>query len=161
MAVIGIVTGQFDIIHPGYISLFQFAKRYCDKLHVLLNRQPDNKEPPIFRDHEREIILDNLLDSDYDEVITYGRYITLTDAEQPYKSSEEHLYSILKDYERKQAENFNIIRFLGEEYKDKDFTGKDLNIPVIYHPNQNQWHYTQVLEKAHEKFLRIKEKDTK
>ena len=140
MAVIGIVTGQFDILHPGYISFFQFAKTHCNKLHVFLNVQPENKEPPIFSVSER---VQALMSLKYIDEIT------------PY-DSEASLYQFLENY------NFNYTRrFLGEEYRGKTFTGKDLKIPVIYHPNNGQWHYTQVLEKAHEKFLRIKEKDTK
>lgn len=142
MAVIGIVTGQFDIIHPGYISLFRFAKQRCDSLHVLLNVQPENKEPPIFSLLERISLLNAI--KYIDEIIPY--------------ESEDDLYQFLQNYNPK-----TTIRFLGQEYYDNDinsFTGCILDIEIEYHPN-NKWHYTQVLEKCYEKFLRIKAKDTK
>ena len=32
----GFVAGKFDLIHPGYIKLFKFAKKYCDFLIVAI-----------------------------------------------------------------------------------------------------------------------------
>jgi glycerol-3-phosphate cytidylyltransferase len=35
------------------------------------------------------------------------------------------------------------VRFLGDDYKNKDFTGKDLNIPIHYLDRSHGWSTTK------------------
>ena len=33
----GVIAGNFDVIHPGYIHMFRECKKNCDSLTVLLH----------------------------------------------------------------------------------------------------------------------------
>lgn len=108
----GILAGAFDIIHPGYIEMFKKAKLSCNHLTVALHEDPsleNNKVIPVHSVYERKNIL---LSIKYiDDVFIY--------------KTENDLYKILS------SGGFDI-RFLGEDYLDKDFTGKDLDIPIYW-----------------------------
>ena len=32
--IVGMVAGNFDLLHPGYIYTFEEAKKHCDRLIV-------------------------------------------------------------------------------------------------------------------------------
>ena len=36
----GVIAGNFDVIHPGYIKMFKEASSNCDCLIVLLHADP-------------------------------------------------------------------------------------------------------------------------
>ena len=36
----GVIAGNFDVIHPGYIHLFNQCKKHCDKLLIFLHEDP-------------------------------------------------------------------------------------------------------------------------
>jgi cytidyltransferase-like protein len=38
--IVGFVAGAFDLIHPGYIEMFRFAKEHCQSLIVALHEDP-------------------------------------------------------------------------------------------------------------------------
>ena len=42
---IGIIAGNFDVIHPGYVKLFKECKANCDKFIVLLHSDPSIERP--------------------------------------------------------------------------------------------------------------------
>lgn len=101
-----------DILHTGHILALKEAKSQCDYLIVGLNCKPNNKIP-IQSVYERFIQLNAV--KYVDEVIPYEG-----------KKDLELLASSLK---------YNL-RFLGEDYKDKDWDGKEieakLNIKPIF-----------------------------
>lgn len=120
--IVGFIAGAFDVIHPGYIRMFEEAKQNCDYLVVGLHRDPETngKLKPILSAEDRFGILNSIWSID---IIT------------PY-SGEDELLSILK--------NSKIdIRFLGEDYRDKNYTGKELNIPVHYLDRSHGWSTTK------------------
>ena len=41
----GIIAGNFDIIHPGYVAMFKECKDNCDKFVVLLHSDPSIERP--------------------------------------------------------------------------------------------------------------------
>ena len=41
---IGVTNGCFDLLHKGHLSSLKSAKRYCDKLVVLLNSDKSTKK---------------------------------------------------------------------------------------------------------------------
>ena len=41
----GVIAGNFDVIHPGYIAMFKEAKKYCNCLIVLLHTNPAIERP--------------------------------------------------------------------------------------------------------------------
>ena len=121
---IGIIAGNFDVIHPGYIFLFNECKENCDHLILFLHEDPSVERPeklkPILSLKERILILTSL--RQIDEII-------------PYKL-ESDLLSLIKD--------MNIdVRFLGDDYINKAFTGKELNIPIHYLNRSHGWSTTK------------------
>ena len=58
---IGVIAGNFDCTHPGYIHMFNECKKYCNYLIVLLHEDPTNERPeklkPILSVKERLLIL--------------------------------------------------------------------------------------------------------
>ena len=45
MANIGVIAGNFDVIHPGYIFMFNECKKHCDILLLLLHDDPSIERP--------------------------------------------------------------------------------------------------------------------
>jgi|TARA_R100000027_G_scaffold24157_1_gene17524 glycerol-3-phosphate cytidylyltransferase len=120
----GVIAGNFDVIHPGYISMFKEMSENCDCLVVLLHTDPSIERPeklkPILTSDERK---EMLLSIKYvDDVVRY--------------TYEEQLYDLLKVGE------FNL-RFLGDDYIDKPFTGDDLKIPIHYLNRDHGWSTTK------------------
>jgi glycerol-3-phosphate cytidylyltransferase len=121
---IGVVAGNFDVIHPGYMKMFKECKKHCDKLFVLLHEDPSSerpeKLPPILSVEERR------------EILLGIRYV---DGVMNYKT-EKNLYDILTFV------NPNV-RFLGSDYLGKPFTGQDLNIPIYWLNRNHGWSTTK------------------
>ena len=107
----GIIAGAFDVIHPGYIRMFKDAKEHCNHLTVALHEDPSMARPhklkPVQTVEERREIL--LALRDVDDVVVY--------------QEEETFLSYLKDYD---------MRFLGTDYIDGSYTGKDIPIDIIW-----------------------------
>ena len=107
----GIIAGAFDVIHPGYIRMFKDAKAHCNHLTVALHEDPSMARPhklkPVQTVEERKEILYAI--RYVDNVVVY--------------QAEETFLSYLDDYD---------IRFLGTDYMDGSYTGKDLSIDVVW-----------------------------
>lgn len=106
----GIIAGNFDVIHPGYIKMFKEMESVCENIIILLHADPTKENPkklkPILTVEERIETLEYL-----------GiKYI--------------HTYNY--EFELLQLiENINPdVRFLGSDYKGKAYTGYQLNIPI-------------------------------
>ena len=110
---IGFTCGAFDLLHAGHVVMFKETKKHCDYLIVGLQTNPNldrpNKNIPVQSMYERYIQLD---------AIKYINEIIPYDTEQ---SLEDLLQSTSID-----------IRFIGEDYKDRSFTGDYLSIPLHY-----------------------------
>ena len=124
----GVIAGNFDVIHPGYIHVFNKCKEFCTELIILLHEDPSIERPeklkPIMNLDERMMILSSL--KQIDQII-------------PYKL-ETDLYELLS--------NLDIdIRFLGDDYKSKPFTGDDLNIPIHFLDRSHGWSTTKFKNK--------------
>lgn len=120
----GVIAGNFDVIHPGYVKMFRDCAQNCDCLIVLLHSDPSIERPeklkPILSVEERKSILLEL--KSVCDVVTY--------------TYEEQLLDLLKLGE------FDI-RFLGDDYKNKPFTGDNLPIPVHYLDRSHGWSTTK------------------
>jgi len=120
---LGVIAGNFDVIHPGYMKMFKECKENCDKFLVLLHTDPSIERPdklkPILSAEERIEILNGI------------RYI---DAVVPY-DTEKELLELLTKYRPN-------IRFLGDDYKDKNYTGKGL-IPIYWINRDHGWSTTK------------------
>ena len=105
---VGFTCSTFDLLHAGHVIMLREAKEQCDYLLVGLQVDPNvdrkEKNSPIQTIVERYTQLKAV--GYVDEIIPYG--------------TEEDLEDILQMYPIN-------IRILGEEYRDKDFTGKDIS----------------------------------
>lgn len=131
----GVIAGNFDIIHPGYIKMFKEMELHCDVLIILLHTDPSIERPhklkPILSVEERKEILMQI--RPIKDVIRY--------------TYEEQLYDLLKMGE------FDI-RFLGDDYKNKPFTGDNLNIPIHYLNRSHGWSTTKFKQLIHDSVLK-------
>lgn len=104
---IGVTFSAFDLLHTGHITMLREAKTQCDYLICGLQVDPsiDRKEKnkPVQTLVERYVQLSAV--SYVDEIVPY--------------MTEDDLVDILSMYDIN-------VRILGEEYKDKNFTGKDV-----------------------------------
>ncbi len=121
---IGFIAGSFDVIHPGYIHMFENIKKKCDYLIVALQKNPNYESKKklnlVLSLEERKSILLSL--RFVDQIIEY--------------ESEDELYSILKTTKID-------VRFLGEDYRDKNFTGSDLLLDIHYIGREHGWSTTK------------------
>ena len=104
--------------------MFNECKKHCDILLLLLHDDPTIERPekikPILSLEERIMVLSSL--NQIDQIITY--------------QTESDLYEILKKTKID-------IRFLGDDYRDKPFTGDDLEIPIHYLDRSHGWSTTK------------------
>tara|TARA_R110002124_G_scaffold13032_3_gene60584 strand:+ start:94 stop:501 length:408 start_codon:yes stop_codon:yes gene_type:complete len=120
----GFVAGNFDIIHPGYIRMFKECYDNCDHFTVLLHSDPSIERPeklkPILSVDER---IEQLLSIRYiDEVLVY--------------SLESDLYELID------SGGFDV-RFLGDDYIGKKFTGDDLGVSLHFINRDHGWSTTK------------------
>jgi glycerol-3-phosphate cytidylyltransferase len=104
---VGFTASTFDLLHAGHVQMLRECKEQCDYLLVGLQFDPSSDRPekngPVQTVVERYTQLKAI--SYVDEIIPYA--------------TEKDLEDILEMY------HINV-RVLGEEYKEKDFTGKDI-----------------------------------
>jgi len=118
----GIIAGSFDVMHPGYIEMFDDAIKVCSRLIVCL--QERGKRPSFMSVEDRKMMLLSL--KQVNEVI-------------PYKT-EADLLQVLK-------KNSPHVRILGEDYIDKDYTGMELHQDVYFINRKHGWSTTKLLQK--------------
>ena len=121
---VGITFSTFDLFHAGHVKMIEEAKSKCEYLIVGLQLDPSidrpNKNKPTQSIIERYV---QLRACKYiDEIIPYV--------------SENDLIDVLS--------SFKIdLRIIGEEYKDKDFTGKDYcknkGIEIYYNKREHRF----------------------
>jgi len=104
---VGFTCSAFDLLHAGHVQMLRNAKEQCDYLIVGLQTDPSidrsDKNSPIQTIVERYSQLNAC--KYVDEIIPY--------------TTESDLEDIL-------SMCHIDVRILGEEYKDMDFTGKDI-----------------------------------
>lgn len=104
---VGITFSTFDLLHAGHVQMLREAKEQCDYLICGLQMDPaldrPEKNSPVQTVVERYTQLNAI--RYVDEIIPYN--------------SEKDVEDILTMYDID-------VRILGEEYKEKDFTGKDI-----------------------------------
>lgn len=127
---IGVITGNFDIIHLGYVRLFKELDNSCNSPFVLLHGDPSierlDKHKPLHTIEERiEIIKPHFPFS----MATYMVYNT-----------EDELYTLLKSLRPD-------VRLMGDDYIDKPYTGDDLGIPIKWVDRSHGWSTTKFKEK--------------
>jgi len=103
----GITFSTFDLLHAGHVQMLREAKEQCDYLICGLQMDPSldrtDKNSPVQTVVERYTQLNAI--QYVDEIIPYN--------------NEKDVEDILTMYHID-------VRILGEEYKELDFTGKDI-----------------------------------
>ena len=133
---VGFTCSAFDLLHSGHISMLRGAKEQCEYLIVGLQVDPSidrpEKNAPIQTVVERYTQLNAV--GYVDEIIPYV--------------TEQDLEDILSMYHID-------VRILGEEYLDKDFTGKDIckkrNIQNCFNPRAHRFSSTELRKRIAEK----------
>ena len=120
----GIVCGSWDVIHPGYLSLFEEVNKNCQQQYILLHEDPSIERPskikPILSLQDRRNMLVNFF---IDPVIL------------SYKTEKE-LHFLIQSVDPD-------VRFMGEDYIGKSFTGDDLGINIHWISRTHGWSTTK------------------
>ena len=125
----GIIAGAFDLIHPGYIRMFKEAKDHCNHLTIALHENPNMGRPhkmkPVQSLEDRKEILRSI--KYVDDIVVY--------------QAEDTFLSYLKDYD---------VRFLGEDYSDGSYTGKNIPIHIVWLSRLHDFSTTKLKEQIHQ-----------
>jgi len=131
---IGFTCSTFDLLHAGHILMLAEAKSICDHLIVGLQidpslDRPEVKNKPIQSVVERFVQLSAV--KFVDEIIVY----------QTEKDLEDMLMFLPIS-----------LRIIGEEYKDKEFTGKqiceDRGIRIYFNQRKHSFSTTELRKRV-------------
>lgn len=131
--IIGFTCSTFDLLHAGHVVMLEEAKRHCDYLIVGLQVDPTldraHKNKPIQSIVERQIQLSAI--KYVDEIVIYNTEADLEDL----------LLTLPIN-----------VKVMGEEYKGKDFTGKqickDRGIKMIYNGRDHSFSSTSLRKRV-------------
>lgn len=132
---IGITFSTFDLLHAGHIKMLEEAKRVCDYLIVGLQMDPSidrpEKNKPTQSIVERYIQLKGC--KFVDEIVPYV--------------TEQDLEDILK--------SFKIdVRIIGDEYRNKEFTGRkyceEIGIELYYNRRDHRFSSSGLRKTVHD-----------
>lgn len=116
----GFTCSAFDLLHAGHVAMLEEAKTQCDYLIIGLQVDPSldrpEKDKPIQTVFERYVQLKGC--RFVDEIVPY--------------ESEADLLNLLNTLRPD-------IRIIGSDYKDKHFTGRELDMPVYYNHRQHNY----------------------
>lgn len=129
---IGLTASSFDLLHAGHITMLAEARTYCDYLIAALQIDPTVDRPdknfPVQSIVERQI---QLAGTRYvDEIIVYH--------------TEQDLETLMKILPIQR-------RILGIEYRDRDFTGRqiciDRGIEIVYNSRPHDFSTTELRQR--------------
>ena len=131
---IGFTCGAFDLLHAGHIVMLKEARIECDHLIVGLQNDPTEDRPeknkPVQTIVERQIQLAAV--KYVDEIVIYNTEQDLIDL----------LLTLPID-----------VRVLGDEYKNKDFTGKDIakqrGSKIVFNGRDHSFSSTSLRKRVH------------
>ena len=121
---IGITCSSFDLFHAGHVKMLEEAKEHCDFLIVALQTDPTIDRPE--KNKPKQSIVERYIQVDackyVDQIVPY--------------TTEKDLEDIFLSFRLD-------VRIIGEEYKDKHFTAKDIckdrGIEIIYNSRAHDW----------------------
>jgi len=134
---VGFTCSTFDLLHAGHILMLAEAKSVCEYLIVGLQLdpsidRPENKNKPVQSIVERYVQLSAV--KFVDEIIVY----------QNEKDLEDLLMFLPI-----------TIRIIGEEYRDKNFTGKEIceqrGIRIFYNDRKHSFSTTELRKRISSK----------
>ncbi len=132
---IGFTCSTFDLLHAGHITMLEEAKHHCDYLIVGLQNDPTldrpEKNAPVQTIVERQLQLAAV--KYVDEIVIYNTEQDLVDL----------LLTLPID-----------VRVLGDEYKNKDFTGKDIakqrGSKIVYNGRDHSFSSTSLRKRVYQ-----------
>lgn len=132
---IGLTASTFDLLHAGHIEMLREAKAQCDYLICALQIDPavdrPEKNRPVQSIVERYTQLDAV--KFVDEIIPYMHETDLEDILQMRPIG---------------------VRILGDEYRDKDFTGRDIckarDIDLYFNRRDHRFSSSGLRERVYE-----------
>jgi glycerol-3-phosphate cytidylyltransferase len=131
---IGFNCSSFDLLHAGHVTMLKMEKQLCDYLIVGLQVDPSVDRPgiknkPVQSIYERYVQLQSC--KYVDEILVY--------------STEFDLLQLL------QTQTIHV-RFLSEEYLNRDFTGKqwciDNGIELYYHKRDHVYSSSELRDRT-------------
>ncbi len=131
----GITASTFDLLHAGHITMLKEAQSHCDYLICALQTdptidRPTSKNKPIQSLVERYIQLEAV--KYVDEIVVY--------------QTEKDLEDLLRVMDVQ-------IRILGEEYRNCNFTGKDIcearGIELYFNKREHNFSTTELRERIY------------
>ena len=134
---IGFNCSSFDLFHAGHVTMLKMEKELCDYMKVALQvdpsiDRPENKNKPVQSIVERYVQLSAV--KFVDEIIVY----------QNEKDLEDLLMFLPI-----------TIRIIGEEYRDKNFTGKEIceqrGIRIFYNDRKHSFSTTELRKRISSK----------
>ena len=135
---IGITCSTFDFLHAGHIVMLEEAKRHCDYLIAALQVDPtldrEDKNRPIQSIVERQIQLAGV--KFVDDIVMYNTE----------KDLEDLFLTLPLD-----------VRIIGEEYRDKNFTARDIckqrDVAIIYNRRDHSFSSTDLRKRTVDRSL--------
>ena len=139
--IVGITCSTFHLLHTGHIIMLEECKRHCDYLICALQNDPSvdrpEKNKPIQNIVERQAQLAAI--KYVDEILVYN--------------TEEELLDILAMYHID-------VKIMGEEYRDKDFTGRELckqrDIDFYFNKRDHRFSTSNLRKRVEENTLQSK-----
>ena len=136
---VGFTCSTFDLLHAGHILMLAECKQVCDYLIVVVQSDPSidrpgTKNKPVQSIVERYVQLSAV--KFVDEIIVYNTEKDLEDMLMFLPIS---------------------VRIIGEEYKDKDFTGKEIcedrNIKIWFNSRTHRFSSSELRQRTYQSEL--------
>ena len=133
---VGFTCSTFDLLHAGHILMLAEAKTICDYLIVGVQSDPTIDRPGIKNKPVQSIV---------------ERYVQLS----AVKFVDEIIvYNTEKDLEDMLMFLPITVRIIGEEYKDKDFTGKqiceDRGVKIWYNSRSHRFSSSELRQRTYQ-----------
>ena len=126
---IGFTCSTFDLFHAGHVMMLKEAKQQCDYLIVGLQTDPTIDRS--WKNKPVQTVLERFIQ------VQACRYV---DEIIPY-ATEKELMDILTSYPID-------VRIIGEEYRNKQFTGHDLPISAYFNSRQHSFSTTELRQRV-------------
>ena len=133
---VGFTCSTFDLLHAGHILMLAECKQICDYLIVGVQSDPTIDRPGVKNKPVQSIV---------------ERYVQLS----AVKFVDEIIvYNTEKDLEDMLMFLPITVRIIGEEYKDKDFTGKqiceDRGVKVWYNSRNHRFSSSELRQRTYQ-----------
>ena len=137
---VGITASTFDLLHAGHVEMLREARSECDYLICALQIDPSvdrpEKNKPIQTIVERYTQLEAV--KYVDEIVPYLHETDLEDILQMRQIN---------------------VRILGEEYREKEFTGRDIckqrDIELYFNKRDHRFSSSDLRKRIEKKIYRI------